>query len=360
MASETPPPPLRVASVRSALDAVEGPLSGYHHQTYVFPLPAEAGAGLAGRWKCREPREKLLWFDRRCFESEERLLYDLQKRIDVIPEVARVSGVDLQRFVEGSTLSALHPSNRTVPDALFDQIPGLFRQLAAVTASSLPVERICRPEDRAEEGDSAGFLEGLVRFVQTQVYEQNLSDYKDLFADLGLQPEAFEYLRERVKGLRRRPFCLLHADLHRENLVVDPDGKLWVIDWELAMFGDPLYDLATHVYLMRYPVVQERQLIQRWCRVVEEVRPGSSESWRDDLPRLLDFKKAQSAFTDVIRASRSLDVEGRFERRRLSPAARKVWKVLSAAAEPLGLEPVPDPLATEAALLRWRDARTRT
>ncbi|CAM5643364.1 hypothetical protein SGRIM128S_09667 [Streptomyces griseomycini] len=35
------------------------------------------------------------------------------------------------------------------------------------------------------------------------------------------------------------------------KFIVDPQGGLWVIDWELAMIGDPLYDLATHLHLMR-------------------------------------------------------------------------------------------------------------
>ncbi|MCX4973397.1 phosphotransferase [Streptomyces sp. NBC_00620] len=355
MSPEAPEIPPRVAAASAALDAVEGPLSGYHHETYVFPLPAEAGTGFQGRWKCREPRANLLWFDRRCFESEERLLYELQRRIDVIPEVARMGGdVDLQRFIEGSTLGALHPSGRAVPDELVEQILGLFRQLGTVTASTLLVERRCTPQDRAEDGDSAGFLDRLICFTQEQVYERNLIEYKGLFADLGLDPEAFRQLRKRVAGLRDRPFCLLHADLHRENFIVDPDGKLWAIDWELAMFGDPLYDLATHLHLMGYPPAQERLIVQRWCGIVEEVRPGSSRGWCDDLPRLLDFKKAQSVFTDVIRASQILDTQGEFDRQRLRRAAWKLRGVLTAAAEPLGLESVPGLLETEAALTRWR------
>ncbi|MFJ2832910.1 phosphotransferase family protein [Streptomyces sp. NPDC087263] len=338
----------------AAVDAVEGPLSGYHHETYVFPLPVTAGPGFQGRWKCREPRQNLLWFDRRCFESEERLLFDLQRRIDVIPEVARMGGVDLQRFIEGSTLGALHPSGRAVPAPLFEQILGLFGQLGTVTASMLSVERRCKPQDRAEEGDSAAFLDRLICFTQEQVYERNLIAYEGLFAGLGLDPDAFRQLRKRVAGLRDRPFCLLHADLHRENFIVDPDGKLWAIDWELAMFGDPLYDLATHLYLMRYPPTQERLMIRRWCGIVEEIRPGSSQGWGEDLPRLLDFKKAQSVFTDVIRESQALDVRGKLDHQRLRRAAWKLRGVLTAAAEPLGLESAPGLLETEAALARWR------
>jgi aminoglycoside phosphotransferase (APT) family kinase protein len=320
----------------------------------VFPLPAEAGVGPQGRWKCREPRENLLWFDRRCFLSEERLLFDLQQRIDVVPEVVRVGGFDLQRFVEGSTLGELFPSGEAVPDAVLAQIQGLFRQLVDITADTLSVERRCSPEDRAVEGDSAEFLDRLICFTQAQVYERNLPEYEALFAGLGLGPDSFRYLRKRVAGLQDRPFCLLHADLHRENFILDPAGKLWAIDWELAMFGDPLYDLATHLYLMRYPARQERILIQRWCETVEAIRRGSSRGWFDDLPKLRDFKKAQSVFTDVIRETQSLRVEGQFDRRRLRRAAEKVWGVLRGAAAPLGLETVPSLLETEAALSHWR------
>ncbi|MFF5002095.1 phosphotransferase [Streptomyces phaeochromogenes] len=348
---------LRASDLSDHSDAVEGPLSGYHHETYAFSLSAEAGADLQGRWKIREPRERVLWFDRRCFKSEYELLYHLQRRIDVIPEVAPVGGVDLQRFVEGVTLGERHPSGEAVPGAVFAQILGVFRQLIAVTSDTLLVKRNCQPMDRAKEGDSQAFLERLIVFTQEHVYRRNLSQYKSLFDDLGLGPNSFEYLRKHLDGLTNRPFCLLHADLHRENFILDAAGKVWAIDWELAALGDPLYDLATHLYLMQYPSAQELQMIQRWCQVVEEIRPGSSEGWAEDLPRLLDFKKAQSVFTDVIRVSPSIVAERKLDCRRLRSATWKVWGVLNNAAGPLGLASVPGPLETEAALLSWWNSR---
>ncbi|MGA5445831.1 phosphotransferase [Streptomyces umbrinus] len=353
----------RASDLSDHSNAVEGPLRGYHHETYAFFLSAEAGADFKGRWKIREPREGPLWFDRRCFKSEYELLYQLQRRIDVIPEVAPVGGVDLQRFVEGVTLGERYPSGEAVPRAVFEQILELFRQLIAVTSSdTLLVKRKCKAADRAEAGDSKGFLERLILFTQERVYDRNLPRYKGLFADLGLGPNSFEYLRKRVEGLKDRPFCLLHADLHRENFILDSEGKVWAIDWELAMLGDPLYDLATHLHLMQYPVQQEREIIQRWCAIAEEVREGSSQGWDEDLPRLLAYKKAQSLFTDVIRETQSLVVMGRFDRRRLRVASWKVWDVLWAAAEPLGLTSPPSLLEIEAALLRWgrEDAAART
>ncbi|MEU4769141.1 phosphotransferase [Actinosynnema sp. NPDC023794] len=48
-----------------------------------------------------------------------------------------------------------------------------------------------------------------------------------------------------------RPDCLVHADVRLDNCVVRPDmptrvGKeLCLIDWEMAMWGDPAWDVAT-------------------------------------------------------------------------------------------------------------------
>ncbi|QYX79135.1 phosphotransferase family protein [Streptomyces akebiae] len=340
---------------------VEGPLSGYHHETYVFRLPAESAVGEGGRWKCREPRESLLWFDRRCFDSEERLLTELQGRIDNIPDLIEVEGTVLQRFIEGQTLGELHASDTTVPEKEFEQILTLFGQLVAVRPRTLLVKRRCERRDRAREGDSAGFLDRLICFTEDRVYGDNLPEYGDLFADLNLDSDSFKQLRKHVSGLRERPFCLLHADLHRENLIVDRDRRLWAIDWELAMFGDPLYDLATHLYLMRYPPEQERRMRERWWALVEGVRPGSSRGWQEDLPKLLDYKKAQSVFTDVIRTSQALRLAPAADptayRSLLRRASRTIWDVLSKGAYPLGVEEVPGVSAIEAALTRWLRAR---
>ncbi|MFE1288767.1 phosphotransferase [Streptomyces sp. NPDC058751] len=312
---------------------VEGPLHGYHHETYVAPLP-----GGEVRWKCREPRPGLLWFDRRCFASEEELLRALQRRIDGIPDLIQAGSASLQRFIEGETLGALYGSGREIPPFLLGQIVSLFWQLARVKPDSLAAERTCTSDDRAAEGDTAEFLERLILFTEKRVYRRNMPKFEGLFRDLDLHAGSFGHLRKQVSGLTRRPFCLLHADLHRENFVIDAQGRLWTIDWELAMFGDPLYDLATHLYLMRYPQDQESRMKERWRAAVEDAAPGSSAGWEEDLPKLLAFKKAQSVFTDVSRTALSLAEEPEVDERVLVHAGGRMQEVLRAAATPLGID----------------------
>ncbi|MFD7060450.1 phosphotransferase [Streptomyces sp. NPDC059906] len=347
------PARLRAVEVSGDASAVEGPLRGYHHETYVVPLPGATGAADGARWKCREPRGGLLWFDRRCFVSEEQLLRALQGRITGVPDVFEVGGLPLQRFVEGRTLGSLHGAGRAVPEGFTRQIVRLFGEMAAVTARTLPVERRCSFEDRPADGDTDGFMERLVRFTEQRVYAENLPRFGSLYATLGLDDDAFGRLRKHVAGLRERPFCLLHADLHRENIIVDADRRLWTIDWELAMVGDPLYDLATHLHLMRYPSRQGPRVAEQWSRTVEAVRPGGTRGWREDLDRVVGYKRAQSVFTDVVREAVSLGRRARSAGPGVGGAAARLHAVLTGAALPLGLESVPGPAEIGTALVRW-------
>ncbi|WP_330282740.1 aminoglycoside phosphotransferase family protein [Streptomyces sp. NBC_00588] len=340
----------RAEQVSRDASVLKGPLKGYHHETYVLALPDGSRTV-----KFREPRAEILWYDRRCFRSEEQLLRALKGHVTRIPDILDVAGMSMQGFIEGRTLRSRRWAGRRVTDAVFDQILDLFREMVRITPDMLSVERRCEEKDRPDDGDTDGFLERLIVFIEDNVYTKNSARFAGLFGELGIEyRESFARLRKSVSGLRRRPFCLLHADLHRKNMVVDSQGLLWAIDWELAMLGDPLYDLATHLYLMRYPEDQKNRMTQEWCRVVEGIRSGSSYGWENDLPLILDFKRAQSVFTDVIRIALSLHEETIFNRvRRLPWEAWRLQKILENAAEPLGLDRTRSHSEITSALTRW-------
>ncbi|MEU8674319.1 aminoglycoside phosphotransferase family protein [Streptomyces sp. NPDC048560] len=331
--------------------AIEGPLKGHHNETYVIPLP-----GGARRFKVREPRPGLLWFDRRCFASQDRLLQELDGRISRIPEIVTVGeGVLLQGFIEGRTLGRGVLAGKALSPRHCGQLGQLFSELVSVDIDSVGAQRICEEADRPGDGDTAGFLGRLITFTEQQVYLRHGAPYHSLFEELRVDDSALHGLRRRADGLARRSFALVHGDLHRYNFVVDrAGGDLWTIDWELAMIGDPLYDLATHLHLMRYPQKEAERIARLWAGAVEEVRPGCVKGWGEDLDVLRSYKRAQSVYTDVIRGAVALEQPGgRLNWGRLPLVAHRVREVLDDAGEVLGATAVPTLPEVMAAYVRW-------
>jgi aminoglycoside phosphotransferase (APT) family kinase protein len=77
-----------------------------------------------------------------------------------------------------------------------------------------------------------------------------IQKYKDAYEELsaGLQYRsqvfewAFKWLEDHPLG--ERPSVVVHGDFRLGNLIVDGDGLVAVLDWELAHAGDPMEDLG--------------------------------------------------------------------------------------------------------------------
>ncbi|MEU0127492.1 aminoglycoside phosphotransferase family protein [Streptomyces sp. NPDC006289] len=315
---------------------IEGPFRGHYRETYVFALPDRPL-----RCKVHEPRSELFRFDRRCFLSEDRLLLDLRGRVRRIPEIVVLDEhILLQGFIEGRTLGRGTAGALSARHAA--QLGRLFGELVALDTGSIDAPRLCVPADHPADGDSVAFLEGLIAFTEDEVYGRHADRFGSLLRELGLREDALDGVRGRARGLTGRPFTLVHGDLHRLNFVVDGGGDLWTIDWELAMIGDPLYDLATHLHLMRYSPREAARTARLWAAAVHGVRPECARGWRDDLGVLLAYKRAQSVYTDVIRGAIALEQPGTGPAwSRLPVTAHRVREVLERAREPLGLDTVP-------------------
>ncbi|MGP3979084.1 phosphotransferase [Streptomyces sp. 8N114] len=336
-----------------AIGAVDGPLAGYHREWYVVRPQGELTR--LGRVKIGEPRAGALWFDRRYFASEDELLLELARLgVPRVPPVHRVrsTGTVFHGFIEGRTLAALSPGGHPVEPAQLRQIMERFASLCRLRPGDV---RACPlGSDDGDSSDSSGFLRGLLEFTRERAYHARLPRFGPLFQRLGVPRDALgprSRLATEAARQTDRPVCLLHGDLHRANFIVDPAGALWTIDWELASFGDPLYDLATHLYLMDYPARQRTEVVEGWRRTVTPLLPGADAGLAEDLPRYLDYKRAQSVFTDVVRQAVVVaDAVG-------SPAfadllgqvAKLVHDVLVRGAEPLELADVPSPGAVELA-----------
>ncbi|WP_329120584.1 aminoglycoside phosphotransferase family protein [Streptomyces sp. NBC_01465] len=331
---------------------VLGPLKGHHHETYAIPLaPENPLRPYFERGKYREPRREQFRYDRQCFASEDQLLVALQGRISRIPGIAEVEGgFLLQGFIEGRTLGRGRLPSQALSRLHTGQLAQLFGELVSVKGDEFDhLERVCGQAS----GSPNEFLDRLIEFTEKQVHLKDDGHYVPLFGALGVPEGALSAFRERAGTLADRPFSLVHGDLHRANFIVDLNGNLWTIDWELAMIGDPLYDLATHLHLMRYPAREELRITDVWQAAVERARPGSSDGWQRDLPVLRAYKRAQSLFTDVIRTALTLGPGSEPDRQKLPLSAWRVRRALALAAEPLGMGRVPTLRQVMTAYSEW-------
>jgi thiamine kinase len=63
--------------------------------------------------------------------------------------------------------------------------------------------------------------------------------------------------------------CLCHNDVHHLNLMSD-GSRLWLLDWEYAGVGDPLFDLASVCCYHRYSPQQIAQLLQAYRGQIQD------------------------------------------------------------------------------------------
>jgi aminoglycoside phosphotransferase (APT) family kinase protein len=329
-------------------------LSGFHNRNYVIDLSPGMAESLRFEAhvpvKVREPMGTSLKVVERVWSDEGAILTALQRTSvaeNTPRHYARLGGFSVHEYVPGQALSEIcapgKPVDRFVVDAIVEQMA----RFTQVPASDLPP----LPAGWAADGDSRAFLRARADFAEHEVREANWPDFAPLFAALAVPANALRWFRDRIPQMRSRPFGLLHGDLHRHNLIVRADDGLTIVDWELAMWGDPLHDLAIHLVRMRYPADQRPEVIERWRQAVLRVRPEAAAGLDRDLPTYIAYERAQSLFADTMRVALALGTQpapGMVE-----AGVSRVRAALHLAAGPLRLRRVPTRTEVERALLNW-------
>ncbi|WP_308437340.1 aminoglycoside phosphotransferase family protein [Streptomyces candidus] len=363
MAAKPAPPKPSPVHVYDAFvaDAVRTgrPTPGFHHGNFQVPLTGPM-AGLLNRPPGSTVRVRLraagaLPVVLRTWQDESQILDALRGVLPDVPQcLARGDRSAVLSHPEGVPLSSICQNGKPVDSRLIEALAGLLARMVEVRRESLPV----LPDNWPRDGHSRAFLRHLALLTEREVRRPNWAEFGGLFAALGIPENAMPDFADRLPPMVRRPFSLLHTDLHRDNVIVPYRGEppLSIVDWELACYGDPLHDLATHLVRMRYPAHQLDEVQQAWFRAVRSRRPEAVNGMAADLGHYLDFERARSVYPDVMRAARSLGDER--ETTAPADAAQSVQRALLAAQGPLRLGGVPDPAEIARILRRWQLARS--
>nr|WP_176953959.1 aminoglycoside phosphotransferase family protein [Streptomyces indicus] len=181
-----------------------------------------------------------------------------------------------------------HPEHGLLPheaDNLVDQLGAL----AAIEPAALR-----QLDPAALNLDFYAWLsEQLVRLVASLP-----ADSKKLARALGLPDEVRLRTLLRRHEVTSRSFALLHGDLNPWNLVRQPNGELTIIDWEMAMVGDPLYDLVRHLHLTPVRPAIRARMFTRWSKLLG---PEYTRGWKEDLRVYRWIELIRSAYIDLDR-----------------------------------------------------------
>ncbi|MEV8020749.1 phosphotransferase [Streptomyces sp. NPDC086554] len=275
----------------------------------------------------------------------------------VLPELPDhlVTSEDLEalRYTAGVPIARLCEDGKPVESALIKGLAELLARLVLVRKESLPEPTGGWPHNAK---DSRGFLHDLARRTHTGDVRSNWAEFGGLFAAFGIEPDALIRCAERAPAMSRRPYSLLNTDLRRETTLLSYDRDQPVsVDWAQATYGDPVYDLASHLVRMRYPEFQWHEVIEAWVFAMRRRRPAAVTGATKDVWSYVAFEQVRAVHLEVMEAAESLgDV---LDSARLVAAAETVRQSLDAAAHALGLARPPGRNVIESALFRWQAAR---
>ncbi|WP_433666926.1 hypothetical protein ACQP06_25260 [Nocardia sp. CA-136227] len=100
----------------------------------------------------------------------------------------------------------------------------------------------------------------------------------------------------------------------------------------LALYGDPLYDVASHLHKMGYHSDEQACFLEQWATAEPA---ASTHDWEADLQTYLNHERIKSVIVDAVRyskvlieGSRSPDQEGALVTNLIAKLrlAHQVWK----------------------------------
>ena len=203
----------------------------------------------------------------------------------------------VHRYVEGLPLQALFYDRSPLPNWVPIELATQVRQLHALDATGFA--QYC--ESLAASPESGRFFCSLIHHVQG-IHAGFFRDFCQVFRRLGIPASPLEVMMPRVRELVPRAFVFSHCDIHRKNILVDERGPyLVILDWELVLVADPLYDVAVHFHKMGYSPVQEELFLGHYCSSGEDLifLQGQIEIYRD-------LERIKSAIVDAVRYSKDL------------------------------------------------------
>jgi aminoglycoside phosphotransferase (APT) family kinase protein len=196
----------------------------------------------------------------------------------------------IHEYIDGDLLDRLTPRGTALPAHVPTDVAHLFARLAAIPHTALP------PAPDGLDDDPQRFAHRLWATTR-RVYCDLREPFTHLYRRLQVPDDPFEPLHGAWKTIQARPFRIIHADLHRKNMIIRRHQTVF-LDWELALYGDPLCDVAIHLHKMGYLPDEHQRFLTAWTTAEPDAATGA---WQKDLRLYLIHEQIKSAVLDAVR-----------------------------------------------------------
>jgi thiamine kinase-like enzyme len=196
--------------------------------------------------------------------------------------VMRIPGQGSDLFIDREVehKNALAASAAGVsPPVLYSLEPEMCTVVPFIEAQTMHPEDLAGHRDRLEKvvdavrqyHDKATFVNEIYVFDMIREYLEMARGVDAPFPDdidwmLGLGDDIEQAMKRNAPA---NVAC--HCDLLSENFMLEPSGKMWVIDWEYGGQTDPYFDLGD--FCVEHPLSEEEErfIITRYCGAFDEV-----------------------------------------------------------------------------------------
>jgi aminoglycoside phosphotransferase (APT) family kinase protein len=196
-------------------------------------------------------------------------------------------------FVSGVVLNDICPRGVPVPSHVLADVVQLFVELSQIHRADLPD----LPTEWPMDDDSVSFGQAVSSLTQ-RIWESFKDPFAGIYDSLGFPAGPLDPVASRWPSLTARRSSCLHSDVHRKNIIVDADRSFF-LDWELALWGDPLYDLAVHLHKMAYQPDEWSTVVKMWEIAMN---PELTRGGTRDLDVYLAHEQIKSAIVDTVRS----------------------------------------------------------
>jgi thiamine kinase-like enzyme len=161
------------------------------------------------------------------------------------------------------------------------------------------------PPSWPSDGDNVGFFGQLIANTQ-RVYDESIATFGWLYDEIGVPRQPLESVKADAVSLTPRSFRLCHCDIHRKNVVL-ADRQTWFLDWEHALLGDPMYELAVHLHKMSYSPQVQAEFLKLAQECLDRETTVGLES---DLALYLRHERMKSVIVDTVRYRKQATAPG--------------------------------------------------